>query len=148
MMAAASLLLLVSLLPGDSRNLIPWRDYLPFHGTWELVSAERSGQFLGTDHNKITIDGATWTAGEHEYRYVLYPNRHPKQIDWIANDEVWRGIYDLAEGRMTLCFSRPGNLRPSEFATTKGDGWSLHVRRLLKPPEEEEKQPVDAPKPE
>ena len=62
----------------------------------------------------------------------LDPTRSPKAIntwdqDGPYEDETVKGIYEIEGDSCKLCFSRPGDKRPTEFTTKKGSGFLLVV---------------------
>jgi hypothetical protein len=44
-----------------------------------------------------------------------------------------KGIYAMQQDQLTYCIGRPGDARPTGFATSKGDGRTLAVLRRVHP---------------
>jgi uncharacterized protein (TIGR03067 family) len=42
------------------------------------------------------------------------------------------GIYSLQDDVLTYCIAAPGGLKPTKFATEKGDGYTLVVLRRIR----------------
>ena len=63
-----------------------------------------------------------------EVTIKLDPAKAPKTIDaTLVTKQVAPGIYQLEEGTFTLCYTRPGQVRPSDFAAKAGTGHKLSV---------------------
>ena len=61
-----------------------------------------------------------------------------KEIDFLftdgfLKDQTQKAIYKFEEDTFTECFSRPGEARPTEFSSTKENGWGLIVYKRMKP---------------
>ena len=125
---------------GGSRADRDQLDAFLIQGQWELVSAHDDGQARATDHNRIVVGATRWQAEGNAFQYVLYPRRRPKQVDWILDGQVWRGIYEVTSKELRLCVAPPGRPRPAEFETVLGDQRSLHVRKRVAPPSSKEGQ--------
>jgi uncharacterized protein (TIGR03067 family) len=109
-------------------------------GTWVLVSMEREGEQVPAEDIKggtVTYEGnrATIRAGETVRRrgiVTLNPARTPKAIntwdqDGPYEDQTVPGIYELEGETLRLAFSRPGQERPTAFATREGPAVLLCV---------------------
>jgi uncharacterized protein (TIGR03067 family) len=61
--------------------------------------------------------------------YRLDPTRSPKAVDFVDPEtgEISRGIYQLEGDRLTLCVTKPGAKRPTEFKAPAGSECSLIV---------------------
>jgi uncharacterized protein (TIGR03067 family) len=123
----------ICLLGLSGGHVFPHNDEFLILGTWELVQAVDDGVERHTDRNRITVAADAWTAGEHVFKYRMYPHTQPKQIDWTIAGQVQRGIYELDGNRLRMCVSPLGKPRPTEFETHPGDGRSLHLRRRVEP---------------
>jgi uncharacterized protein (TIGR03067 family) len=123
-----------------SGNLVPNRADDPaiqverkrFQGEWEMTASESDGAKLPAerfqayrrsvkeDSYTIVIDqpsGAVTIRG----RFALNPQVMPHTIDAEPeNGELMLGIYKLEGDTLTLCISRPGEPRPTEFAAGSG----------------------------
>jgi len=63
-----------------------------------------------------------------EVTIKLDPARTPKVIDaTLGTKQVAPGIYRLDDGMFTLCYTRPGQVRPSDFTAEAGTGHKLSV---------------------
>ena len=61
-------------------------------------------------------------------RYAVDRSHTPKTMDYVlADGKPQYGIWALEGKRLTTCFASPGQPRPSEFASTPGDGRTLAV---------------------
>jgi uncharacterized protein (TIGR03067 family) len=112
-------------------------------GTWTFVSVERGGVDVMDDFVKeakltITADKVKieFSGKEMEAGYKLDPSKKPAHIDIIANEggkEVMiPGIYMFDGDNLKVCFSGPGEKRPTEFATQGGSNEMLVVMKREK----------------
>jgi uncharacterized protein (TIGR03067 family) len=61
-------------------------------------------------------------------RYAVDRSSTPMTMDYVlAGGKTQHGIWALEGNRLTTCFGAPGAARPSEFASTPGDGRTLAV---------------------
>src|SRR5262249_9960773 len=122
------------------------KDLERLQGTWTLVSLESEGEASSPEQIEgftATYEGDSLTlkAKETVRRrgiVTLNPSRTPKAINtWDQNgpyeDQTVAGIYDSEGDTLKLCFSRPGEARPTEFSTKKGPGYLMVVYKKQKP---------------
>jgi uncharacterized protein (TIGR03067 family) len=73
------------------------------------------------------------TAGPQVFvkaRFVLDTSKTPHAIDYINlpaaphAGKTQAGIYEITGNTLKICMAAPGKPRPSEFASTSGDGRS------------------------
>jgi uncharacterized protein (TIGR03067 family) len=70
-------------------------------------------------------------------RFTLQNDHSPRSIDYLNIDEPNKGksqagIFELTDGRLSVCMSAPGKRRPGNFSSKPGDGRSFTVWQLLK----------------
>jgi uncharacterized protein (TIGR03067 family) len=122
------------------------KDLERLQGTWTLVAMENEGNPLPPEHFEgwsavYEGDALTLKAGDQVRRrgvVTLDPSRTPKAIntwdmDGPYEDQTLAGIYDLDGDTLKLCFSRPGQERPTKFVTKEGPGFLLVVYKRKKP---------------
>jgi len=96
-------------------------------GTWEVVRAEKNGTPVPEDVRKsirVEFEGDVMrirdTRGTDKSRYTIDPSARPHSIEFLlgVNRETFAlGIYELNEGKLTLCWSKQGGVRPAKFAS-------------------------------
>ena len=105
-------------------------------GEWIPVSLVRDGQPLDKamlKHGKriATADEVTVKFGPQvvlQARYAVDRSPTPMTMDYVlADGKTQYGIWALEGKRLTTCFGAPGQPRPTEFASTPGDGRTLAV---------------------
>jgi uncharacterized protein (TIGR03067 family) len=121
-------------------------DLKKLQGTWECVSMEREGDEVAAEHLKgvmvsykddqVTLyrDGEVFRKGV----VTLEPSKGPKKINtWDLDgpyaDQTVPGIYEIDGDTLKLCFSHPGEARPTEFSTKKAPGFLYAVYKRKKP---------------
>jgi uncharacterized protein (TIGR03067 family) len=105
-------------------------------GTWTVVRLERSGRAEQGDLSFITvkITGNELVLMEMEEKdpprqFKLDASKNPKQIDFLGKGkEIAPGIYKLDKDKLTLCYNRNGEPRPTKFSTSADDS---HVVMVL-----------------
>ena len=65
------------------------------------------------------------------------PTKNPKEIDYLFNEgsnkgKTQKGIYKFDGDTYTDCCSEPGGERPTEFKSTKENGWEIMVFKRIK----------------
>jgi uncharacterized protein (TIGR03067 family) len=111
-------------------------------GEWTMVSGTSDGSPLQrrmvTTGRRVTRgDLTTVLFGTWVYmrmRFTLLADRSPRAIDYVVvegtgDGQLQRGIYGLDGDRLTLCVAPPGQERPADFSSRKGDGRLLTVWR-------------------
>ena len=110
-------------------------------GEWAMEACTISGEALPAAHVKygkrvarnneitVTMNGQVMVKA----RFTVGREQQPHTIDYLlASGELQHGIYDLAGKKLKVIFSAPGQPRPADFSTAKGDGKALTVWRLIK----------------
>lgn len=124
------------------------RDRMRIAGTWRIVSLAVNGTSVAEeDARKITVENGsdgTWTVLE-EGKVILKgtstidPLKQPKTLDFTPTEgdskgTLHLGIYELGETTRRMCFSPPGQGRPTEFASTPGSETILLTFQRLTAP--------------
>ncbi len=107
-------------------------------GEWAMVSAVLNGVSLAPDMVKwctrITRDGVTRIAAGPQTmldaRFTLDRSHTPAHIEYVNRSGANKGtaqsgIYELAGRSLRICMGAPGDARPAEFASAKGDARSF-----------------------
>jgi len=115
-------------------------EHTEIEGDWQMVSAVLNGKPLADDMvrwcKRLTHGDVTQiVAGPQtmlDARFTLDPARG--EIDYVNRSGVNKGkgqagIYDLVDGVLRICTAAPGDDRPEEFESLKGDGRSFTVWR-------------------
>jgi uncharacterized protein (TIGR03067 family) len=121
--------------PDDAKRLV---------GAWKIVAAEVNGEKqpkivghrLVFDGKTLRFEDAQGTAIPPRTRYVLRPDKKPREIDILRTggaEEVSLGIYALDGDRLKLCYAKAGNPRPTGFTTKDGDGRALALLERVMP---------------
>jgi len=110
-------------------------------GEWRMVSCVRDGFPLDSmmlKHGRRVAKGNETTTlfGNQVFmkaRYAVDRTKEPKTIDFfLADGQTQYGIYELDGANFKVCFAAPGQLRPTEFTSTQGDGRTLTVWSRVK----------------
>jgi RNA polymerase sigma factor (sigma-70 family) len=116
-------------------------DLQKMRGTWQAVMMEHDGERLPPESIKgfrVAVSGRTITFDPDGHRraasilrLVRGVTNQPGTI-WLRTEArkapTVRGIYALADGRLTLCFDNDqGKTAPTNFTTTSGSGLTLLV---------------------
>jgi uncharacterized protein (TIGR03067 family) len=108
-------------------------------GTWQLVEGVKDGTTMSQEEvekMQLTIDGNTFSmAGASEAdsgTFTIDTSVTPHTIDITHSEgphagETCLGIYKVEGDKQTAAFTRPGEERPTEFASTPGSGVMLQV---------------------
>jgi uncharacterized protein (TIGR03067 family) len=112
-------------------------------GDWAMVSAVFDGAPMDKSMvawcKRVTRGNVTSVlAGPKvmlEATFTLDPSKTPGEIDYVnlagANrGKRQAGIYELKNGTLQICMAAPGDPRPRDFASKKGDGRSFTTWRL------------------
>jgi uncharacterized protein (TIGR03067 family) len=110
-------------------------------GTWEAVSLTVNG--ISFDHAKgykVVFQVKTMTVkgnveGSPVTTFKIDPKK--KTNDFVLTEGAYKGktqkgIYELKEGRLTICLAGTGKDRPTKFTSEKGSGHSLVVLKRAK----------------
>jgi uncharacterized protein (TIGR03067 family) len=133
-MGAASLLVLASLFPADSRDDAAWAEFKKFEGVWKFESVEMNEEkgFPPKDQWVIKKDGRAdvmyFGVYLKTYIHKIDPSRKLKAIDQYTKtqdgkvtSEPVRGIYEINGDTWRICYNlTPGGKRPEAFTTLKG----------------------------
>jgi uncharacterized protein (TIGR03067 family) len=115
-------------------------DKARLQGEWTMVSGERDGdafpegitndakRIVQGDETTVTMQGQLFMKA----KFTLDTAKTPKTIDYSVTGGPYTGstqlgIYELDGDTMKLCFSIPGQERPTNFLTKPGDGRTLAV---------------------
>lgn len=110
-------------------------------GEWAMVSCRVNGDALPASmakygkrvahKNEITVSMAGQTI--LEARFTVDRNAKPTAIDYLlSTGEKQHGIYELDGKNLKVISSAPGEPRPVDFSTAKGDGKTFTVWKLIK----------------
>jgi uncharacterized protein (TIGR03067 family) len=112
-------------------------------GEFPMVSAVIDGKPLASDMVKwckrVTHGNITQVlAGPQsmlDAEFTLDPTKTPHHIDYVNRSGKQKGksqagIYEITDGLLKICVAPPGNARPTDFSSKKGDGRSYTVWRL------------------
>jgi uncharacterized protein (TIGR03067 family) len=127
--------------PGSPRSPgspgLPARDSAAeLAGVWTPLSLVRDGQalpssMLHSGKRTATANQVTVQFGPQVFvkaSYSVDRSCTPMTMDYLlADGQTQRGIWALEDKRLTTCFGAPGQPRPSQFASTPGDGRTLTV---------------------
>lgn len=114
-------------------------------GEWRMVSGVLNGRTLAPDMarwvKRVTRGNVTQVIAGHQTMldatFRLDATKDPHEIDYVnragGNKGLPQaGIYKFVNGVLHICVGPPGAGRPTEFASTAGDGCSYTVWRLPK----------------
>ena len=126
----------------DAKKDDTMKDKESLKGTWIVQSSERDGQAdEGSKDATVTFDGDSVTVvtkdKEQKATFKLDASKKPKTIDFTPSEEsekdkVVLGIYSLDKDELKVCFSKPGEERPTEFSGKEGTGHHLIVLKRKK----------------
>jgi len=118
------------------------KDKERLQGTWIIQSSQRDGQADEVSKDDtVTFDGDSVTVRtkdrEQKATFKLDASKKPKTIDFTPSEESERdnvvlGIYSLDKDELKVCFSGPGEKRPTEFSAKEGTGHQLHILKRKK----------------
>lgn len=127
------------------RNLGDAQPAPELEGEWAMVSCVMAGQPLDEGYlkfgkriargNEVTVS----MAGQIILKASFTVDRAqvPKTMDYVllhgpSNRKTQYGIYALEGKTLKVCSSAPGQARPGDFSSNKGDGRTLTVWKLVK----------------
>ena len=110
-------------------------------GEWAMVTCTVNGDSLPASmakygkrvarNNEITVSMAGQTI--LKARFTVGREASPKTIDYLhGNGDLQYGIYELNGKSLKVISSAPGQPRPANFSTAKGDGKTLTEWKLVK----------------
>ncbi len=115
-------------------------------GVWTCVSGVKDGKPLAQEVVKqlrltLTADKYKTELGQQvlfESTYRIDAAKKPKQIDIIGTEganagKAAQGIYSVEGDKLTLCYTMPGQDRPTEFASKPGTEITLTVWQRSRP---------------
>lgn len=125
-----------------------------FQGTWWTVSMERDGRTIPAKELKgrrviIKEDKYIIFDGDKILQrgtFKLDPSTTPRQIDTTPTTgrnagKTDKGIYELKDGVLKLCYAPPGEPRPEEFSAEEGTGRWLTIDHRKKPESADSEKP-------
>ena len=117
--ASVVVLITAGFCAGDGKKDDQKDDKARLQGEWPVVSLEVSGKKSdGLKGKKLVVKEDEWTApGGLKFKIKLDTTKNPKQIDHTSEDGkvTLLGIYKIEGDTLTLCQSRVGGERPTEF---------------------------------
>jgi uncharacterized protein (TIGR03067 family) len=116
------------------------KDLDKLQGTWTLVSGKSDGEDLPkelVEKLKLVVDKDKFTIkdGENDETAVvtLDPSQKPAAIDVKPNTgETVKGVYELKDDDLKICWSKGGKDRPKGFEPKKDSGEILFVLKREK----------------
>jgi uncharacterized protein (TIGR03067 family) len=107
-------------------------------GTWnlELLDGKKDEKINAVSSLKVDADKGSFqhTVFKSRRRGVLKtdPAKNPKWIDFDIQEgpnkgTTQKGIYQIKDGKLTICFAKPGDERPGEFKADKDKGHQIEV---------------------
>lgn len=117
---------------------VPVRDDMKkLGGTWVVMRAEKNGAPIPEEVRKtirVEFEGDIMrihdSRGIDKSRFTLDPSVKPHSIEFLlgTNRETFAlGIYELNEGKLTLCWSKQGGVRPTKFASDEKEMTTVFV---------------------
>lgn len=119
------------------------KDLDKMQGTWTVVAAERNGRKSPEEALKtmqVVIKGNVLTVVEGKDRpqprqenatLTLTPSKKPKTLDIKPvggkEENTARGIYELKDGVLRMCWTNEGGERPEEFSTKPDSNSAMFV---------------------
>ena len=113
-------------------------------GEWAMVSGAMDGhpiekQLIGQGKRVVKGNDTTAYFGNQIYlqaKFTVDRTKEPKTIDYFllgsGQGQTQHGIYELKGKKLMLCFAPPGQERPTDFASKRGDGRTFTVWSLTK----------------
>lgn len=130
-------------LAADAKDDAVKAEKAKLQGTWKVVSLEIDGtKAPEEDIKKMSLvfqDGKAITrrTGDKDYEatYTIDPSQKPATVEFVSGNEKEkpiRCIYLLNGDDLKICASMPGDARPKEFTSKKGEQTSLIVLKREK----------------
>lgn len=132
----------------DEKHEAVKQERMKFFGEWQVVALEIDGnQVKEEDVKKFkVVNGAdgTWNIsieGEIKLQGTseIDPSKEPKAVDLTVTEgetkgETMLGVYEFSDENNTrkVCFAKPGDERPGEFAAPAGSGRMLATLKRIK----------------
>jgi uncharacterized protein (TIGR03067 family) len=124
-------------------------------GTWEVLTAAAGGEDLSEnvgDKDRLVFQGNRVTLHDkfraREFEIALDPTRDPRSIDLSATErgktETCLGIYRLEGDRLHFTYAIPGEPRPTDFVSRKGQKSFVFVLKRLPPGEQTAREKLRA----
>jgi uncharacterized protein (TIGR03067 family) len=131
---------------GDACEEAVAKELQAFKGAWRVISKEVDGKKISEEEIKdviLTSDGSGKFSGRRgdkvfvEATARLDSAKNAKAIDVTYTEgekkgKTVPGIYEIDGDTVRVCFSRPGDDRPSEFSAKAGSGRTLVVYKREK----------------
>jgi uncharacterized protein (TIGR03067 family) len=96
-------------------------DYVALHGRWVVIHAEQQRYVLTSmNGNVFVFNGNTFCVlGDKGFEIYEIDERHsPKHTNFIGDESVIRGIYELQKDTLRICTAPAGRRRPTNFKTS------------------------------
>jgi uncharacterized protein (TIGR03067 family) len=106
-------------------------DMREIQGTWQVTAAQQNGETLtgeNVTNTIVIVTGSSYrTLGGNRVdrgTFTLDPSKNPKQMDIKSgtSGETLQAIYEVGPDHMRVCYAMEGADRPTEFATSSGNG--------------------------
>jgi uncharacterized protein (TIGR03067 family) len=133
----------------DTKDAAIKKDRKLYKGAWRVVSLERDGikaDYVAAQWKIIVVNEAdgNWKIefnGKEVARgtSTIDPTERPKIIDLVTTDEAFGlrettlGIYEIDKDTRKVCLAKPGERRPTAFASKPGSGLTLVTFKREKP---------------
>ncbi len=116
-------------------------------GRWKVVSRQQAGVEVvaaqaGVPESILSFSktgGFAFEPAEDEMGKIvrIEPTKNPKEIDYLFTrgaykDKTQKGFYKLEGDTFTDCCTKPGQDRPTEFKSTKENGYEIMVITRVK----------------
>jgi uncharacterized protein (TIGR03067 family) len=124
---------------GDDDKKDAEKELRHLEGAWKVVSREVDGTKVPDEEiKKLTLniaaggkaallsDGTAVAKAD----LTVFPAKKPKEIDLLLGEgenkgKIARGIYELKDDMLRICYAQPGRDRPTEFSSKPGSGNTL-----------------------